>query len=130
MIQTLETRRDGDGGGGGSVKVGTTGTISALMSREIDSPSSSRHLPPPPSSTNAVSGDNPDTKTAAADQASSSSSKSSRTRHSSRTTTRKPSSVVEIVDIKCGHPDKTWVNPIANKLKKLTFSKFSEAAAI
>lgn len=33
MVQTLETIR----GGGGSIKVGTTGTISALMSRELDS---------------------------------------------------------------------------------------------
>lgn len=33
MVQTLESIR----GGGGSIKVGTTGTISALMSRELDS---------------------------------------------------------------------------------------------
>lgn len=33
MVQTLESIR----GGGGSIKVGTTGTIGALMSRELDS---------------------------------------------------------------------------------------------
>ncbi|KAM3302500.1 hypothetical protein P3S67_017002 [Capsicum chacoense] len=33
MVQTLESIR----GGGGSIKVGTTGTVSALMSRELDS---------------------------------------------------------------------------------------------
>ncbi|XP_055824857.1 uncharacterized protein LOC129893362 [Solanum dulcamara] len=36
MVQTLEYIR----GGGGSIKVGTTGTISALMSRELDSKTS------------------------------------------------------------------------------------------
>ncbi|KAL3821029.1 hypothetical protein ACJIZ3_006934 [Penstemon smallii] len=37
MVQTLEAIR----GGGGSIKVGTTGTISALMSKELDSTISS-----------------------------------------------------------------------------------------
>ncbi|CAN4104046.1 unnamed protein product [Withania somnifera] len=41
MLQTLESIR----GGGGSIKVGTTGTISALMSRELDSNTSA---PPAP----------------------------------------------------------------------------------
>lgn len=43
MVQTLESIR----GGGGSIKVGTTGTISALMSRELD--------PKPSASTTSVS---------------------------------------------------------------------------
>ncbi|MCD9643431.1 hypothetical protein HAX54_030897 [Datura stramonium] len=41
MVQTLESMR----GGGGSVKVGTTGTISALMSRELDSKTSASPTP-------------------------------------------------------------------------------------
>ncbi|KAK4398504.1 hypothetical protein Sango_1325900 [Sesamum angolense] len=41
MVQTLEAIR----GGGGSVKVGTTGTISALMSREIESTRSESKTP-------------------------------------------------------------------------------------
>ncbi|XP_019193619.1 PREDICTED: uncharacterized protein LOC109187764 [Ipomoea nil] len=49
MVQTLEEIK----GGGGSIRVGTTGTISALMSRELDSikpasqtPETSRNKPP------------------------------------------------------------------------------------
>ncbi|KAG6407299.1 hypothetical protein SASPL_130286 [Salvia splendens] len=47
MVQTLEAIR----GGGGSVKVGTTGKISALMSREIESASKA----PSPSTSVSVS---------------------------------------------------------------------------
>lgn len=49
MVLTLEAVR----GGGGSVKVGTTGTISALMSREIESSKSASKAP---SQRNPVSG--------------------------------------------------------------------------
>ncbi|OIT00475.1 PREDICTED: uncharacterized protein LOC109228979 [Nicotiana attenuata] len=41
MVQTLKSMR----GGGGSIKVGTTGTISALMSRELDSKTSASPTP-------------------------------------------------------------------------------------
>ena len=34
---------------------------------------------------------------------------------------------VEIVDIKCGYTDRSWSNPITNRLKKLGFSKLSES---
>ncbi|CAM8909294.1 unnamed protein product [Rhodiola kirilowii] len=34
--------------------------------------------------------------------------------------------LVDIVDIKCGDPHKSWVNPVANRLKKLGFTKLSE----
>ena len=35
--------------------------------------------------------------------------------------------IVEIVDFKCGNPDRTWA-PITNRLKKLSFSKLSETS--
>ncbi|XP_060189097.1 uncharacterized protein LOC132618057 [Lycium barbarum] len=41
MVPTLESTR----GGGGSIKVGTTGTIGALMSRELDSKTSASPTP-------------------------------------------------------------------------------------
>ncbi|KAL0302055.1 UNVERIFIED_CONTAM: hypothetical protein Sradi_6482300 [Sesamum radiatum] len=41
MVQALEAVR----GGGGSVKVGTTGTISALMTRELESAKSESKVP-------------------------------------------------------------------------------------
>ncbi|KAK4373925.1 hypothetical protein RND71_004602 [Anisodus tanguticus] len=41
MVQTLEAIK----GGGGSIKVGTTGTIGALMSRELDSKKVSPQVP-------------------------------------------------------------------------------------
>ncbi|XP_011097904.1 uncharacterized protein LOC105176708 [Sesamum indicum] len=41
MVQALEAVR----GGGGSIKVGTTGTISALMTRELDSTKSESKVP-------------------------------------------------------------------------------------
>ncbi|OWM81263.1 uncharacterized protein LOC116202269 [Punica granatum] len=41
MVQTLEAIK----GGGGSIKVGTTGTISALMTRELESLKSAPKMP-------------------------------------------------------------------------------------
>ncbi|KAK3011611.1 hypothetical protein RJ639_011679 [Escallonia herrerae] len=40
---------------------------------------------------------------------------------------KKGSYMVEIVDVKCGNPDRAWASPIANRLKKLGFSKLSES---
>jgi hypothetical protein len=40
---------------------------------------------------------------------------------------KKATKIVEIVDIRCGSPDRTWANPITSKLKKLGFSKLSES---
>ncbi|KAM7504158.1 hypothetical protein LguiB_003062 [Lonicera macranthoides] len=37
--------------------------------------------------------------------------------------------IVEIVDIKCGSPDRTWASPVASRLKKLGFSKLSQTIA-
>ena len=42
MVQTLEAIK---GGGGGSIRVGTTGTISSLMTRELDSIKSAPQMP-------------------------------------------------------------------------------------
>ncbi|KAL2518547.1 Uncharacterized protein Adt_14794 [Abeliophyllum distichum] len=41
MVQTLEAIK----GGGGSIKVGSTGTISVLMSRELESSNSAARMP-------------------------------------------------------------------------------------
>ncbi|KAI3466230.1 hypothetical protein Pfo_022893 [Paulownia fortunei] len=161
MAQTLEAIR----GGGGSIKVGTTGTISALMSRELESTKSASKVPSLCTSVSVSAGGitprrlKPRTS---ADEASSSSSSSSssfknhmgpetmrRTKHHTGSThqipmltagdvsidgtpirekpVKKGSGVVEIVDIKCGNSDKTWVNPITHHLKKLGFSKLSDS---
>ena len=40
---------------------------------------------------------------------------------------KKVSNLVEVVDIKCGNPDRAWASPITNRLKKLGFSKLSES---
>ncbi|KAL1567032.1 hypothetical protein AAHA92_02562 [Salvia divinorum] len=53
MAQKLEAIR----GGGGSVKVGTTGTISSLMSRELESAKSASQVPYSCTSVTASSGD-------------------------------------------------------------------------
>ncbi|KAL7130991.1 hypothetical protein ABFS83_13G169200 [Erythranthe nasuta] len=152
MVQTLEAIR----GGGGSVKIGTTGTISALMTREIEY--SASKVPPlcTPAPTNDVTPRKPKPRTSS-DEASSSSTtttastvknEAKKTKHQSVRThqipmlaadnisldgtpvrqkpvKKGPAGVVEIVDIKCGSSDKNWVNPIANRLKKLGFSKLS-----
>uniref|UniRef100_A0A6N2N5I5 Uncharacterized protein n=1 Tax=Salix viminalis TaxID=40686 RepID=A0A6N2N5I5_SALVM len=40
---------------------------------------------------------------------------------------KKATNIMEIVDVKCGNPDRSWTNPITSKLKKLGFSKLSES---
>nr|XP_043621112.1 uncharacterized protein LOC122592860 [Erigeron canadensis]XP_043621113.1 uncharacterized protein LOC122592860 [Erigeron canadensis]XP_043621114.1 uncharacterized protein LOC122592860 [Erigeron canadensis] len=179
MVQTLEAIR----GGGGSIKVGTTGTINALMSREMQSAkvASPRAVPFTMKSPKRAWEINDlatvtNSKTnVQADEASTSSSSSSnnignviaekpasvshKAKHQhARRDSRNPflhsdsvsvdgngngsgtpnrkrndkkgSCMVEIVDVKCGVPDKMWANPITNKLKKLTFSKLSEANGV
>ncbi|CAA2953693.1 Hypothetical predicted protein [Olea europaea subsp. europaea] len=162
MVQTLEAIK----GGGGSIKVGSTGTISVLMSRELESSNSASQTPD-----TSRNDSFPASVTSPADETSSrrlksktpvneaSSSGTSSANHKvSETTTRKKhymgkthqipmlkadnisidgtpirpkparkgSAMVEIVDIKCGNPDRTWTSPITNRLKKLSFSKLSE----
>ncbi|XP_076888079.1 uncharacterized protein LOC143538393 [Bidens hawaiensis] len=148
--QTLEAIK----GGGGSIKVGTTGTINALMTRELQSikVGSSSAVPLPneastSSSSNGNSiGDTKNGKHTGVDQK----TKNHHARRDSRNpflrsdsvsvdgngtsngrkNVKKGSCLVEIVDVKCGVPDKTWANPITNRLKKLTFSKLFEANGV
>lgn len=169
MAQTLEAIK----GGGGSIKVGTTGTINALMSRELQSvkvaspravpltfKSPKRALEPNEATTSTIP-----KSSVQSDEASTSSSGNTMTeKHTSvphktkhqharrdsrnpflrsdsasvdgngtpgrRKNDKKGSCMVEIVDVKCGVPDKMWANPITNKLKKFTFSKLSETNGV
>lgn len=155
-VQTLEAIK----GGGGSIKVGTTGTINALMTRELQSikvasPNTVRSPKTAVEPNDAAR----DTKPKEADEASTSSSNTmneKKTKHhhtrkgsrnpilhhsdsvsvdgsgspNTRKTDKKGSCLVEIVDIKCGVPDKNWANPITNRFKKLSFSKLSETNGV
>ncbi|KAF5781560.1 hypothetical protein HanRHA438_Chr11g0497591 [Helianthus annuus] len=158
--QTLEAIK----GGGGSIKVGTTGTINALMSRELQSVKvqSPTAVPLP----NEVATGTTSKAKVRADEASTSSGNTTSGKHSTvdqktkhqharrdsknpflrsdsgsvdgngngsndgRKSDKKGSCLVEIVDVKCGVPDKTWANPITSRLKKLTFSKLSDANSV
>lgn len=122
MVQTLEEIK----GGGGSIKIGTTGTISALMSREL-------HNSSPKEPKTAISEPKEATigtslkASVQADEASSSNTTNTTEKtkipHKTRKNPnrRKSSYIVEVVDIKCKMPD-----PITNRLKKLNFSKLPE----
>ncbi|KAD3066869.1 hypothetical protein R6Q59_018943 [Mikania micrantha] len=154
MVQTLEAIK----GGGGSIKVGTTGTINALMTRELrsvkvasnesatDTTPKARVQTNEASTSSCSSNNTLSEKHASIDQ----STKSHHARQDSRNpflrsesvqvdgngtnnkrkNDKKGSCIVEIVDVKCGVPDKMWVNPITNRLKKLAFSKLSEANGV
>lgn len=169
MVQTLEAIR----GGGGSIKVGTTGKIGALMLRELESaepalvhqtPMCNKRMSPTIGG-NASSLKASNSKASSVDEASSSGATSdSTTKHiapdiarkskhqqhqHTRSTNKIPmlesdnisidgtpirqkpdkriSYMVEVVDIKCGNPDRAWASPITNRLKKLGFSKLSES---
>ncbi|XP_057811653.1 uncharacterized protein LOC131025890 [Salvia miltiorrhiza] len=158
MVQTLEAIR----GGGGSVKVGTTGKISALMSREIESAKAASKAPSLCTSVAVSASDvaprklNSRTSINEASCSAAVNTKSGKCPEPARKTKhrtgrshhipmlaadnmsldgtpirQKPSrrgpGLVEIVDIKCGNPEKAWTNPITNRLKKLGFSKLSES---
>ncbi|KAJ6423240.1 hypothetical protein OIU84_024223 [Salix udensis] len=158
MVQKLESIK----GGGGSIRVGTTGTIGALMTREMES------IKPSTQASASASGQGkprtipvsvPCSATTprklqprkSLDEASSSGCRSgighrspetprkvksfNKSTHrmpmlgsESSTLDRTPSRekpdkkavhIVEIVDIKCGNPERAWANPITSKLKKL-----------
>ncbi|KAJ6753593.1 hypothetical protein OIU79_026428 [Salix purpurea] len=158
MVQKLEAIK----GGGGSIRVGTTGTIGALMTREMES------IKPSTQASASASGQGkprtipvsvPCSATTprklqprkSLDEASSSGCRSgighrspetprkvksfNKSTHrmpmlgsESSTLDRTPSRekpdkkaihIVEIVDIKCGNPERAWANPITSKLKKL-----------
>ncbi|KAI3686230.1 hypothetical protein L1987_79904 [Smallanthus sonchifolius] len=120
MVQTLEDIK----GGGGSIKIGATGTISALMSRELQNSTPDPSILEPKEATNGTSVK----ARVQADEASSSNTNTTeKTKpHKPRKANRNPnrrkgSYIVEVVDIKCKMPD-----PIANRFKKLNFSKLSE----
>lgn len=165
MVQTLEAIK----GGGGSIKVGSTGTISVLMSRELESSNSASQMPDTrrnnsfpafvTSPTDETSSRKLKSKTLVNEATSSDTSSvnhkvpetKTRKKHYMGKTrqipmleadnisidgtpirpkpTKKGSGMVEIVDIKCGNPDRTWASPITNRLKKLSFSKLSENTA-
>ncbi|KAK1407037.1 hypothetical protein QVD17_38647 [Tagetes erecta] len=120
MAQTLEDIK----GGGGSIKIGTTGTISVLMSRELANSTPDPSTLEPKEATNGTS-----LKAGVeADEAGSSNTntteknKPNKTRKANRNPNRRKGSyIVEVVDIKCKMPD-----PITNRFKKLHFSKLSE----
>ncbi|KAJ4827346.1 hypothetical protein Tsubulata_003303 [Turnera subulata] len=167
MAQKLEAVQ----GGGGSIRLGTTGTIGTLMTRELDfmksaaeTRASSRGKPKsiPVSVSCGVNTAKRLQARKSLDEASSSSSSNNNInikRQSPETETprkekgyrksthrvlgaeyisldrtpsrvksdKKATNIVEIVDIKCGNPDRAWASPITSKLKKLGFSKLSES---
>ena len=164
MVQKLEAIK----GGGGSIKVGTTGTISSLMTRELDSiksaqqtPISFRHKSQTIPVSVACGSATPKRLQLrkSLDGASTSGSSSSMNYKSPQTaqktkgfpknihqipmlgsdnialdrtprrqkSDKKVSNLIEVVDIKCGNPDRAWASPITNRLKKLGFSKLSES---
>lgn len=157
MVHTLETIK----GGGGSIKVGTTGTIGSLMTRELESIKPAPQTPqtPPVSVACGATSAKRLQPRKSLDEASTSSSSNNTTCRShvfvrktksyaksthrvpmlgsdnkipDRTpnrekTNKKGRNIVEIVDVRCGQPDRAWANPITNKLKKLGFSKLSES---
>ncbi|XWS27875.1 hypothetical protein CRYUN_Cryun25bG0017400 [Craigia yunnanensis] len=164
MVQKLEAVK----GGGGSIKVGTTGTISSLMTRELDSikstlqtPVSFRHKPHTIPVSVACGSATPKRLQLrkSLDGASTSGSsnnmiyKGPQTAQKTKSfpknilqipmlgsdnialdrtpsrqkSDKKVSNIVEVVDIKCGNPDRAWASPITNCLKKLGFSKLSES---
>ncbi|KAJ0103162.1 hypothetical protein Patl1_04264 [Pistacia atlantica] len=157
MVQKLEAIK----GGGGSIRVGTTGTISALMTRELESVKSGSQTPRShpvsvPCGTTSTKKLQPRKSLDGASTSGSSNNINHRTHEIPRKTKsynkgthripmlasdnvsldrtpnqqkndKKRSNIVEIVDIKCGHPERAWASPITNKLKKLGFSKLSES---
>ncbi|KAB1200069.1 hypothetical protein CJ030_MR0G008544 [Morella rubra] len=160
MVQTLEAIK----GGGGSIRVGTTGTISSLMTRELDSINSAAQMPvssrtkpqavpvaitcgattpkilQPRKSSDAASSSYIDQTIPEITRKTKRETRkthripmlSSDNRALDRTPSRekidkKGSSIVDIVDIKCGNQDRAWASPITNRLKKLGFSKLSES---
>ncbi|KAH0859527.1 hypothetical protein HID58_087788 [Brassica napus] len=159
MAQKLEMIR----GGGGSIKIGATGTVATLMTRELDSmkqPSPQTPTTRPIRTTIPVSVDCGTSSSTprrpkarkSSDEASSSNlpnvaSDNARTPkgHNAKSTHQLPMlgsdnvslqgtprrekrmNIVDIVDVKCGNPDRAWANPITSRLKKLGFSKLNES---
>lgn len=155
MVQTLEEIR----GGGGSIKVGTMGTIGALMSRELENVKPELQINGPADCDSLPIGASTQKTVKSRPQVNKASSSSSHTNHINPENVRKTkhytrksqipmldsdnisidgtpirqksdkrlSYMAEVVDIKCGSPDRAWASPITNRLKKLGFSKLSES---
>lgn len=116
MVQTLEEIK----GGGGSIKIGTTGTISALMSRELHRLKDAS--PNPAISTSHKAGVQEDEASSSNTTNTNEKTKLHKTRKANRNPNgRRGSSIVEVVDLKCKMSD-----PITNRFKKLNFSKLSD----
>lgn len=180
MVQKLELIK----GGGGSIKIGATGTVATLMTRELDSmkqpspqtpttrpirttipvsvdcgtsSSTPRRTKPRKSSDEASSSSNHNNvnnvrtpkghNAKSTNQLSKLGSDNVRTPKGHNTKSTPPLSmlgsdnvslqgtprrekrmnIVDIVDVKCGNPDRAWANPITSRLKKLGFSKLNES---
>lgn len=116
MVPTLEDIK----GGGGSIKIGTTGTISALMSRELHTVKDAS--PNPAINTSLKASVQADGASSSNTTNTNENTKPHKTRKTNRNPNRRKGSyIVEVVDIKCKMPDH-----ITNRLKKLHFSKLSE----
>ncbi|KAL0320781.1 UNVERIFIED_CONTAM: hypothetical protein Sradi_5339600 [Sesamum radiatum] len=150
MVQALEAVR----GGGGSIKVGTTGTVSALMTRELESTKSESKVPSLSTSVSVLTADTTPRRekpgTSAGEVGSSSSTSSCKNHKGPETARRRkhhsgssetPMLTADDISID-GTPIrrkpvkkgisavaivdiKCGVNPITNRLKKLGFSKSS-----
>ncbi|KAL8215740.1 hypothetical protein R6Q57_022577 [Mikania cordata] len=123
MVQTLEDMK----GGGGSIKIGTTGTISALMSKELQNatPDASNLEPKEATVDTSLKArvQAHETEASSSNTTTTEKTKPHKTRKANRNPNRRKGSyIVEVVDIKCKMPD-----PITNRFKKLNFSKLSEA---
>ncbi|XP_042503985.1 uncharacterized protein LOC122081084 [Macadamia integrifolia] len=143
MVPTFDAIK----GGGGSVGIGATGTISSLMNRELasvkrspQSPKSSlRRSPTIPVSVPCVSRPKRQQRPIVNEATTSGSSKKAHSvpmlgsedvvdnSHNRKKTDKKGSYIVEVVDIKCGSQEKPWSNSITHKLRKLSFSKLSQS---
>ncbi|KAJ4875543.1 Uncharacterized protein Rs2_40561 [Raphanus sativus] len=177
MAQKLELIR----GGGGSIKIGATGTVATLMTRELDSmkqqPSPQTPTTKPIRTTIPVSVDCGTSSSTprrpkarkSSDEASSSNVRTPKGHHITKSTHQLPNvvgsdnvrtpkghnakksthqlpmlgsdnvslqgtprrekrmNIVDIVDVKCGNPDRAWANPITSRLRKLGFSKLNES---
>ncbi|VVB15980.1 unnamed protein product [Arabis nemorensis] len=157
MVQKLELIK----GGGGSIKIGATGTVATLMTRELDSMKQPSPQTPPsrpirttiPVSVDCGTSSTPRRQKArkSSDEASSSNNNNANNvrtpkGHNAKSTHQLPMlgsdnvslqgtprrekrmmNIVEIVDVKCGNPDRAWANPITSRLKKLGFSKLNES---
>ncbi|KAL3636786.1 hypothetical protein CASFOL_019085 [Castilleja foliolosa] len=146
----MEPTLEAINGGGGSVKVGTTGTISVLMSKELESTKPDLSRPKPKTSANEPSSSSLSTsgftKTPKEPEIHKRTKTQARKSHQipmlsddnisidgTPIRPKKPvrkgpaAGVVDIVDIKCGGSNRKWVNPITDRLKKISFSKLSES---